>query len=238
MPSDLLLLGLVVAFGTTVQTSIGFGAMVVAVTLGASFLPVAELVPVLVPVTMAQTAIVAGRDRGHIAWPLLLRRILPLMGLGMAGALVVVSADATWLRPVLGVMILVLALRELFRAARPAGSTWAANAGMVVAGVVHGIFATGGPPLVWALGQEALEKRTFRATLTVVWLALNTVLMATFALNGRLTAGTLTTSALLLLPGILGIGIGQWLHDRVDEQRFRTAVWGLLALAAMPLILR
>jgi uncharacterized protein len=238
MTMDLLLLGLVVAFGTAVQTSIGFGSMVVAVTLGASLLPVSELVPLLVPVTFAQTVVIAGRDRDHIAWPLLLKRVLPLMGAGMLAAILAAPADATWMRPVLGVMILGLALRELLRVARPAGNPVAANVGIVVAGVVHGIFATGGPPLVWALGQEHLDKRTFRATLTFVWLSLNAVLIATFMAGGRIDLGTLTTSAGLMVPGLIGIGAGQWLHTRVDEGRFRTGVWVLLAIASLPLILR
>ncbi len=240
-PTALAIVGLVIAAGTAVQTSIGFGSMVIAMTLGALVLPVGELVPLLLPVTLTQTVIVAVGDRGVIAWDLLLRRVLPIMGTGMAASLLLVTEDAPWMRPALGLMILGLAVRELWKGAPKEGqrgSRLAANVGILVAGVVHGIFATGGPPLVWALGQEQLDKRTFRTTLTVVWLVLNAVLLVTFLVNGRVDGGTAMGSAVLLLPTLLGIAAGQWLHHRVDEARFRTAVWGVLVVAALPLILR
>ena len=110
--------------------------------------------------------------------------------------------------------------------------------GVVGAGFVHGVFATGGPVLVWALGQQPLDKAAFRATLQVVWFTLNSVLMLTFLAEGRANASTLLGTATLLPTAGLGIAVGHWLHDRVDEVRFRTAVWGALTLASLPVMLR
>jgi hypothetical protein len=41
------------------------------------------------------------------------------------------------------------------------------------AGLVHGMYTTGGPLLVYALGREGLSKHVFRSTVTAVWLVFN-----------------------------------------------------------------
>ena len=237
------LLAVTVLAAATVQTAIGFGAMLICVTLGAFAWTIPELTAMLVPLTTLQTAWIALRHRHDIAWGLLIGRVFPWMGLGVATSLAFVGAEPQpWMRPTLGVMILVLAVRELGRSRgdtsqqAPQGRV-ASTVGLVVAGLVHGVFATGGPPLVWALGQEPLSKSAFRTTLTAVWAGVNSALIVAFALRGQLTADSLGRTAMLLVPLVLGIGLGEVVHARVDERRFRLLVWGLLAVAAGPLAL-
>ena len=44
---------------------------------------------------------------------------------------------------------------------------------------------------------------------------------------------------LVLAPAIpLGIVVGEWLHHRVDERRFKGALWVLLIAAAVSLIVK
>ncbi len=242
---ELGVLAAVVLLASAVQTAIGFGAMLVCVTLGSFLWSVPELTAMLVPLTWLQSAYIVARYRHDIQWRQLLAWILPWMGLGMLTSLALVGGEAQpWMKPALGVGVLALALRELVLAWRPApapraapsGHTLASTIALVVAGLVHGVFATGGPPLVWALGQEHLSKAAFRSTLTAVWVAVNTVLLTAFALRGQLDGTTLTRTAWLVVPLGLGVVVGDWLHHRVDESRFRLAVWGLLALAAIPLL--
>lgn len=241
-PEQLVALAVIVALGSCVQTTIGFGAMLVSVTLGSLVLPVGELVPLLVPVALSQTVIVVSQKRKAVVWPLLLRRILPLMGLGLMITILFVDTDAAWMKPALGTMILVLALRELLLGTRPRSGSRLQKAvslgGILAAGLVHGLFATGGPVLVWSLGQQTLDKAAFRATLTVVWLTFHGVLFSSFLMKGRADLGTLLVSATLLPTAFVGIAAGYWLHDRVEEARFRTVVWATLAVASLLLIVR
>jgi hypothetical protein len=93
---------------------------------------------------------------------------------------------------------------------------------------MHGMFSSGGPLLVWALGKSLPDKRAFRATLSCVWLVLGSALTFAYALNGRLDGSTLRATA-ALLP-VLGVAIaaGEWAHHRLDERRFRVLVYALL----------
>lgn len=238
---ELVLLGVAVALGALIQTAIGFGALLVCVTLGAWFVPVLELPVLLIPVSLMQTTLIVARHRDKVDVDLLTRRILPLMFLGMAGGVWLSSrVEDAWVRVGFGALVFALAVRELWRLwvdrPAPAPAPAVSIIAMLVAGAVHGLTATGGPLLVWALGRTDLDKSTLRTTLTAVWLVLGLALVAVFASQGRMTAASLGRSATLLVPTLFGVAVGEWLHHRVDDAFFRRAVWVFLTVAALPLI--
>jgi len=228
-----------------IQTVTGFGAMIVGITLGALLLPIETIVTIAVPLSLVQNAWIVYKHHDGIDRRLLFVTILPVMGAGMVGGFLLseqVAGDA--LRIAFGVMVLLLALRELYvsffklgEVPEPLGRV-ATGASILGAGVLHGIYATGGPLLVYAVGRLELGKHVFRSTLTAVWLLLNIVLTAMFAFAGRVSVETLTVSGMLVPAIPLGIVLGEWIHHRVDEVRFRRLLFTLLACAAIPLIAR
>jgi uncharacterized membrane protein YfcA len=114
----------------------------------------------------------------------------------------------------------------------------ASVAALLGAGVIHGIYASGGPMLVYAIGREGLTKTAFRSTLSMVWIVLNVFLVARFLLAGDYDREA-ALDILLLVPTVpLGILLGEWVHHRIDERRFRMAVLALLVAAAISLIVR
>lgn len=242
----LLALAVVVFLAYAVQTVTGFGSMLLCVTFGAHLLDIQTLVTLAVPISLIQTGYIALRHRRFIEWPLLLRRVLPLMGVGLAAGLVAQGAlgGDPLLRYAFGAMVFVLAARELWvlhgstvtdRAKAPPAASMAA---MLGAGVIHGIYATGGPLLVYAVGREDLDKHRFRATLSMVWLVLGLALAAAFLGEGRYDLAT-GLDILVLLPAVpLGIVLGEWLHAKVEERRFKTTVFALLIAASVSLLLR
>ena len=245
-------LALVTVFASTVQAALGFGAMLMCLTLGCLLLPVSEVLAVMLPVVAMMAGTVVVRHRRDVDVGLLVRRVLPLMSLGFVVSVVAFAGvEGSWMKPVLGGLVLVLALRELIglagliggpprgevrdEGAREPGSVLR-SAALFGAGLVHGVFATGGPLLVWALAQEPLDKATLRATLPVAFLVANIVLVLALVGRGALTVETAQLSAGLFVPLLVGVKLGEWMHDRVDEQRFRIGVWGLLAVSAVSLI--
>ncbi|MEM8606014.1 MAG: sulfite exporter TauE/SafE family protein [Myxococcota bacterium] len=229
-----------------VQTAIGFGSMLICVTFGAQFLQLEEVIRWAIPLSFLQTGYIVVRHADGIRWPLLLRRVLPLMALGMAAAFAVLAyVRGPWLGLAFGVMVLVLSARDIrqLRHASEAESERpislpASIAALFSAGLVHGIYASGGPMLVYAIGREGLGKRDFRSTLSMIWIVLNVILVARFISLDVYQPSDLYR-ILFLLPAVpLGIVLGEWIHHRVDERRFRMAVLVLLLAAAISLILR
>ena len=236
---------LVVVAAYTVQTATGFGAMLVCVTLGAQLIGLEEVIRLMVPLSFLQTGYIVIRHRDGIDWGLLLRRVLPLMTLGMAFAfLLLTQIGGPWLGLAFGWMVLALSARDLhhLRFANAALdkpiSRPASIAALVGAGVIHGIYASGGPMLVYAIGREGLSKKVFRSTLSMVWIVLNVILVARFLLSGDYDR-EVALDILLLVPTVpLGILLGEWVHHRIDERSFKMAVLVLLIAAAISLILR
>jgi uncharacterized membrane protein YfcA len=99
------------------------------------------------------------------------------------------------------------------------------------------MFSTGGPLLVWALGRSLTGKRAFRATLACVWLVLGSTLTLSYALNDRLDAHTLRATAALVPVLGVAVGVGEWAHHRLDEDRFRWVVYLLLLVAGLSSLL-
>lgn len=232
-----LLAGIVfVAF--LVEAAAGFGSVVVAMTVGALWWPVPQLLAWLVPVNLVLSVYLVLRGRGALDWRFLGRRLLPLMAVGLAvGTLVASRAnEAAWLKPAFGVFVVGVAAWQLRRALSVHGegaplSPPLRAVALLGAGVIHGVYATGGPLAVFVSARELKDKASFRATLSALWVALNSLVLPRLVLQGEITATTLGTSALMLAPLGLGIVAGEWVHHRLDERRFRVAVAALLLLA-------
>ena len=216
----------------------GFGGVVIAMTLAAQLRPLEWLLPRLVALNLILVVYLVTRHRAHVDRRALFRQILPFMGLGtvlgFAGAGLLPSQVA---KAIFGCFVVAVSARELanllgwirFNAeplspVRRAGWTLAA-------GVIHGVFASGGPLLVYILSRSGVPKATFRATLAAVWLTLNSVLMLGFVLDGRVDARCLQDILLLSPVLLVATALGEWGHHRIDERRFRVVTFSLLLVA-------
>ncbi|KAF0810801.1 hypothetical protein A167_00288 [Alcanivorax sp. S71-1-4] len=234
-------LGLFILIAYTIEAVTGFGSIVIALSLGAMLLPIPALLPVLVPLNILMSGYLTLRHYRHIHLPTLLRMILPLMALGtVAGYLLRPALGAGLAKTLFGALIVWFAARELWRMARAtqgaAHPPWLTRTLMLGAGLTHGLFASGGPLLVYALTGVQLDKTRFRATLICVWFVLNSLLTLIFLADGSLLPALprLLGYAPLLVVGVV---LGEWLHRRIDEQRFRQAVFVLLLFTGATLVL-
>jgi len=231
---------LIFFLATTTQTIVGFGCVVIALALGAQLFPVHALLAWLVPVTLGLSGYIVLRYHRQIDWSLLLRMILPPMLVGLAlGQLLFYTLHAGWLRPLLGTLVIVLAAEALLVGRRRSSrgsehiTPWT-----FAAGVAHGLFAAGGPLLVYGVSRRPLDKGSFRSTLAAVWLTLGTILTISYVIGGTLKSRQLPELFVLLAILPVGIGAGEWLHRRVDEDMFRRLLYLVLLLAGIGLILR
>ena len=236
-------LGAMVLGGVITQTMTGFGFNVVAVTLGSLFLPLEFWLPVVIALNIPMTAWIAWQERAQINWPLVLQRILPLMiAGGVLGLAALFLVPGTGLKRVFGVMVVIIALRELHKLLvdqdpKPASGR-GASPWMFAAGIAQGMYGCGGPFLVHALTRLNLDKATFRASMIVVWLTLNCLLLVAYLANGWLTAEVAVQAAWLLPLLPLGIWLGNWLHDHAPARQFAIVVQCVLLAAGLALAFR
>jgi uncharacterized membrane protein YfcA len=144
--------------------------------------------------------------------------------------------DPSLLKPVFAVFVVVVAATQLRQTlSREASPTplpaLARVGGLVGAGVIHGVFATGGPLAVFVSARELADKHAFRATLSALWVVMNALVVPRLVQDGALTMTTLGTSAVMLLPLAAGTLLGERVHAALDEKAFRVAVAALLLAA-------
>ncbi len=225
----------------TIEAITGFGSIVIALSLGALLLPIPAMLPVLVPLNICMTGYLLARHYRHVHLPTLLKMILPLM----AGGTLLGYGLRPWLGEQLlqllfGALVIWFAGRELLKVYRGLHSrqhaSWWTRSWMLAAGITHGLYASGGPLLVYALSGTTLDKAAFRATLITVWFSLNSLLTLVFALDGSLQPAL--PKIIMTLPALIaGLTLGEFLHHRVNEQRFRLLVYVLLLITGGLLII-
>lgn len=243
MDSNLIWLAVIVIFSYTTQAMSGFGSTILALTLGVHLYPMGELLPVLVALDLLVNFYIVARHHQHIHQSLLYKKIMPFMTIGIAAGLLVFQIiHGAVLEKIFGFMVACLSIRELFRIisrTREHRSLSGLQSAlyMTAAGFIHGIYASGGPLLIYAVGKQNITKSIFRSTLGSVWLIFSIVLTGFYLFSGKLTAGSIKLVIILLPIIAVGIFLGEWLHNRIDEFRFKIFVFAVLLVAGLSIIL-
>lgn len=236
-----ILFGCIILLAYTLEAVTGFGSIVIALSLGVLFLPFDKILPILVALNICMTSVLAFKNRKSIDRKLLLTVILPGMLLGtLAGYFAKPYFDDVILKQVFGLLIVWFSARELWRmyhqhkdASRP---LWLTKVITFCAGITHGLFASGGPLLVYAVAGTQIDKARFRATMVFVWFTLNALLTVAFLIDGRMQP--VLINVLFYIPLlVVAVKLGNYLHEKVKEQHFRVAIYSLLLMTGVILII-
>lgn len=233
-------LGAFILLAYTLEAITGFGSIVIALSLGILVLPIDMVLPILVALNIPMSATLAYKNRHAINKDLLLKTILPGMLLGtITGYFIKPYINESLLKLLFGILIIWFATRELWRMrhaqvdqARPNLLTRFIT---YCAGITHGLFASGGPLLVYAIASTKIDKSAFRATMVVVWLSMNSLLLFAFIIDGRMQPLVLNIAMYLPLL-IIAVKLGNFLHHKLDEQLFRKGIYYLLTVTGVILI--
>lgn len=241
-----IILMLIVFIGNGIEAIAGFGSVVFALTIGALFYPIPWLITVLVTQNLLLSSYIVIRHRRHINRTELTRKILPFTGVGLViGIIIFNSVQSETLRVAYGIFVLCFSAYELVRICRekegsvaPMLSPLKSAMWLISGGMIQGIYASGGPLVVYYAGRTLRDKASFRSTLSSLWLVLNTFIFISLAATGKVTPETLKASGVLLLSVLGGILVGEALHGRFNERMFRIFVYVMLIISGTALLFR
>ena len=107
-----------------------------------------------------------------------------------------------------------------------------------VAGFVGGLSGVWGPPLVaYLVAIDAEKRETIRAQGMIYGIGAVALVVAHLR-SGVLNATTLPLSAAAIVPALVGLWLGNRLHDRMPQATFRRAMLVVLVLAGLNLLRR
>ena len=108
---------------------------------------------------------------------------------------------------------------------------------LLMAGVIHGLFVAGGPLLVAYTTKHVKGKHEFRATLSVVWVILNTIIFVQSLMTGMITTSMSRLMLLAMIPLLLGIAIGGILIRQMSQKMFMLLAYFLLIFSGISMLL-
>lgn len=236
---------LIIFLAKAVEAVTGFGSTIIALTLGAQLYQIDFLLPIIVPLNIVLSAYIVARHGRTIDWSDLRRWILPFTGAGLiVGMMIFNTVQGNTLELACGAFVLCFAVVELVRLLRAATgdmrplSALKSAIWLFAGGVVHGVYASGGPMVVYYSSRKITDKSVFRSTLSVLWLILNVVLLCDYIRTGKMTLAALDMFAGLLPALLAGILLGEAFHKHIPERKFRILVYVLLIIAGASLVIK
>lgn len=231
-------------FAGFVKGAIGFAMPMIMISGFSSFLPPEVALAGLILPTVVTNLSQAFRQGAAAAWGTVVtyRRILlatVIFIVVSAGFVHVIPQDLFLL--MLGVPIMAFALAQLagvnlaLKLEHRNRAEWILGA---IGGLYGGISGVWGPPLlVYLLSIKAGKVEVVRVQ-GVVFLIGAVVLFAAHLQSGVLNGATLTFSAILVIPALIGQTLGTFIQDRLDQTRFRRWTLILLVLTGLNLARR
>lgn len=231
------LLGVVVMLTHFLEGITGFGCTVLALPFAIMLVGTSQAVPVLLFLALLLAAYIVWIDRRRIVWPVF-GRIVLLVGIGLPfGMFTFDYFDEAVLRRILGVFMVVVAVRGLLSFVLTLDDKrlpkWLLNLLLVAGGFIHGIFSSGGPLVVIYARQVLTDKSHFRATISLLWLCLNSVMLAQGVISGRMTPEIWKIIAVCLPFLLVGALAGNWAHRHIKGRYFSQIVYGVLLVSGL-----
>lgn len=106
------------------------------------------------------------------------------------------------------------------------------------AGIIHGMFLSGGPLLIGYLSKQIEEKQAFRATISTTWILLNSMILMNDLYEGVWNPQLLKVQLISIPFLIIGIIIGTKLYVVMSQKLFMKITYSLLMISGFMLVIK
>jgi len=143
------------------------------------------------------------------------------------------------MKPILGIVLILLSLYFLLLSnkikfkATPVNAIFAGALG----GILNGLFATGGPPIVLYLANAITDKAVYFASIQLYFAILNLYTTVTRAVNGIITTKIILLAAIGLIGCLIGNTLGDLLFRRLNSNNFKKVIYfGMIVSGVLMII--
>lgn len=238
----------VVLLTNIIQGITGFAGTILAMPFGIMLVGFDTAKPILNVLGILAGIYVAVFNFKKIQWKEFLI-IIAFMIPSMVGGIIIhnsLSNNVSVMYKILGTFVILLALIRLIKLfvkqtekPLPKGVSVTKNVlYLVSAGIIHGMFVSGGPLLIGYLSGKIKDKNEFRATISTVWILLNTLILFSDIRAGYWT-GELVKMQLITIPFLIGgMFIGGKLCKVMSQKVFLILTYVLLIISGVSLLLK
>lgn len=233
-----LLFLLVLFAANTVEAVTGFAGTILAMPASILLIGVDEAKVILNLMNLIISPIIVAQSFKYLDIPAL-RTILLFLCVGMVvGIGLYYCLPLSFLLPAYGLFVAGVGVKCFCLGQRPLPLTKRRGQAVLVgAGIMHGLFVSGGPLLVIYAALTFPDKESFRTNVSAIWIILSTLLAGKDYVNGLVTPDVLWLTALSVVPLLLAIWVGNWIHRRISQAVFLKLAYGLIILSGILLII-
>lgn len=230
--------------GGFAKGAVGFALPMISVSVGGSVLPATMAVAGMILPGVVTNIWQVFREGGGAAWASLRaywRLNLMLFAMIALCAQLVTAMPERALFLILGVGVTGFGLLQLlgWRLRIPPGGRLRVEAiCAAVAGFFGGLAGVWGPPIVLYLLALEIPKREMVRAQGISFLLGSIVLLVAHMHSGLLAGERAAWSAAMIVPGVIGMALGQAMQDRMDPVAFRRATLAVLVVAGLNLLRR
>lgn len=228
---------LIVMYGVFVQSLLGFGGTPLAMPLGILVMGLSVTKPVITIVAMLTGVVVVAAEWRYINWRELLKMVAAML-LGVLGGLWLMGRlKLRFLLIIYAVVVAAIGFKKLVFPQKKQAPNWLQNTSLGVAGIIQGLFVSGGSFLAVYAVAKLPEKHEFRGTVNAVWMIIDAIMVISYWTQGALTPEVLKLSGISALPTLAAVWLGGFLAKKVNQQFFLKLVYVLLIVSGTVLLI-
>ena len=233
------LIFLLVIFLTNIVQSIsGFAGTVIAMPFSLLLVGADVAKPILNAVALFVTIWIAIKFRKNIDWKDVFKMII-FMGIGFGlGFLIPKSfSEHKMILKFYGLLITLIAVffatQDIEKLHIP---DWILYFILIFAGLIHNQFVSGGPLVVIYARLKIKDKNTFRASLSFIWVILNSILLVSHITTGLFDLKNLIIVVISLATGTIATVIGIRIASKINLEWFMKITYLLLFISGFILL--
>ncbi|MTK13055.1 MAG: sulfite exporter TauE/SafE family protein [Clostridiaceae bacterium] len=234
----IILFGLTVLITHFLEGITGFGCTVLAMPFCIMLVGIKVSKPILAICSLLLSIFIIINSYKHILWNHYIK-ILCYVSLGLPlGFWAFDKLPESTLKRILALFMIAVAIRGLllsygkYKATKPINNHVLSFI-LFLGGCIHGAFASGGPLVILYASEKIKNKTNFRATLCLLWITLNTIVILQSFIKGSLTSDTLRLLLFILPFLFIGAVLGNWAHYRIKDSIFSKMVYIVLFISAV-----
>ena len=228
---------LILMFGVFVQSLAGFGGTLLSMPLGIMLMGIGLTKPVMTIVAWITGVVVLITEYKYINKKELLKMVAVMLVGVLGGIWVSGKVQLNFLLLIYAVVVAGVGFKKLFFPQKRKPSTAVQNMALALAGVMQGLFVSGGSFLGIYAVERLPEKREMRATVNAIWSIINSIMILTYFLNGTMTKDVLTMSGIAIVPTLIAIWLGGVLTKKIKQSTFLKMIYIILIVSGIVLFI-
>lgn len=215
-------------FAYTMQAITGFAGNVFVMPVGTMLLGLDSTVTILNILGVFACGLLTLANIKSVNWHELVKIVCVMTVFMFVGIWINSLISLRVLLRIFGVIVIVIGLKNLLAPQQKVMSEWKLVCVLALAGLIQGMFVSGGALLVIYALQKLQDRKQFRITLSATWAILNFIYASLAIYQGHCSADVMQIVAICIPLAVVATFLGNKLQKKISQENFLKIVYVML----------